>query len=126
MQRKSENTGSQLDVAALYAALDSKRRTLELSWRQVATEAGVSPSTLTRTGQGKRPDVDSFAALVQWLGTSADRFLQVADATTSQDTMTVLSTHLRASKDLTPKSARALEDIIRAAFAGLKAMDDDG
>ena len=65
-----------LDVRALYAALDQARRSRDLSWRGVAREAGVSPSTLTRLGQLKRPDVDSFAALVQWLGIDAERFLR--------------------------------------------------
>ena len=66
---------ARLDVAALYAALDTQRQSRGMSWRQVAKEAGISPSTLTRMTQEKRPDVDSFAALVSWLGLSADRFL---------------------------------------------------
>jgi transcriptional regulator with XRE-family HTH domain len=68
------------DGEGFYAALDRARRARDLSWRQVASEAGVSPSTLTRLGNGLRPDIDSFAKLVQWLNCSADPFLGVAPA----------------------------------------------
>jgi len=73
-------------------------------------------------GQGKRPDVDSFAALVHWLGVPPERFLKGGDRRSRQsaDVLTVISTHLRAQKDLTPSGAKALEDIIRAAYNQLK------
>jgi len=112
-----------LDTDALYAALDQRRQSSELSWRQVAQEAGVSPSTLTRLGQGKRPDVDGFAALVKWLGQSADDFLRpkhVDEDDERTDTMAVISAHLRSSKNLSSESAEALEDILRAAYKRLK------
>jgi len=115
-----------LNVRALYAALDKTRRSRDLSWRDLAKSAGVSPSTLTRLGQGKRPDVDSFGALVQWLGISAEQFLEDPRSQSQQEEpepMAVISTYLRASKDLSPKSAEALEDIIEAAYKRLKEAD---
>lgn len=115
---------AQLDVDALYGALDQKRQRQKLSWRQVAAEAGVSPSTFSRMTQGKRPDVDSFARLVNWLGVSADRFLlpdQGRRGKKSGEVLSEISAFLRASKDLSPKSVEALEDIIRAAYEHLKA-----
>src|SRR5213594_3016565 len=98
MRKECEKADSQLDVLRLHAALDSRRKTLKLSWRQLAGLAGVSPSTLTRLGQGKRPDVDGFAALVAWLGVAPDRFLGTSPAkrAASEDLVTVVSTHLRA------------------------------
>ena len=57
-----------LDRAALYAALDVVRRHRELSWRDVAAEAGISPSGLTRLGQGHAPDADGLVSLLVWLG----------------------------------------------------------
>ena len=36
------------------------------TWKQVAKDAEVSASTLTRMAQGRRPDVDSLAALADW------------------------------------------------------------
>ena len=116
-------TDAQLDVDALYGALDQKRQRLKLSWRQVASAANVSASTFSRMTQGKRPDVDSFARLVSWLGVSADRFLlpdQGRRGKKSGEVLSEISAFLRASKELTPKSVTALEDIIRAAYERLR------
>lgn len=69
---------SSFDADGFRAALHRARMARNLSWRQVATEAGVSPSTLTRNfTPGKHPDLNNFAKLVQWLGCSADPFLRV-------------------------------------------------
>lgn len=59
-----------LDPDALYVALDRQRRRRRMQWRAVAAEAGVSASTLTRIGQGKRPDADGLVRLLDWLGTT--------------------------------------------------------
>lgn len=65
-----------LDLEAFVAALERARTTRKVPWRQVARESGVQPSTLTRmVRQRKRPDVDTFASLVLWLGGGADGFL---------------------------------------------------
>lgn len=114
---------SRLDTDALYAALNSKRRSEGLSWRQLAKEVNISPSTLTRLGQGKRPDVDGFAVLVEWLGVSADEFLVPGPGGKPEEqpnTLAVISTHLRSSKELSEESAKYLDEIIRAAYEGLK------
>lgn len=116
-------TDAQLDVDALMGALDQKRKRLNFSWRQVAAAADVSPSTFTRMTHGKRPDVDSFARLVEWLGVSADRFLLPVRARSGKkkpEVLSEISAFLRASKDLSPKSVEALEDIIRAAYERLR------
>ena len=63
------------DNEKFYAALDASRVARGLTWKQVATESGVSASTLTRMAQGKRPDVDGLAALLGWSGLRADSFL---------------------------------------------------
>jgi hypothetical protein len=56
------------DSDAFYVALDRKRRIGHMKWRDVAREAGISASTLTRIGQLKRPDADSLVRLLWWLG----------------------------------------------------------
>jgi hypothetical protein len=65
------------DVDAFFRALDSVRQSKELRWAQVATESGLSASTLTRMSQGKRPDIDGLAALCAWSGLSADDYIRV-------------------------------------------------
>lgn len=111
---------SRLDVAALYVTLDSERQQRGLSWRQVAHEAGVGPSTLSRMGQGNRPDVDSFVALVQWLGMPAEHFMRSSadDAADHQATgpAQAVASLLRADKNLDPDSAAAIDDILQAAM----------
>lgn len=106
-----------LDVAALYVTLDSERQQRGLSWRQVAHEAGVGPSTLSRMAQGNRPDVDSFVALVQWLGVPAEQFMRGGQSQ-SQPTSPAqaVASLLRADKNLDPDSAAAIDDILRAAM----------
>lgn len=64
------------DVQALADALDEQRRANRLSWRQVAEVVGVGLSTLRLiTNDGKRPDIDTFAALTRWLGMPATAFM---------------------------------------------------
>ncbi len=112
-----------LDVGALYGALDARRRSKKLSWREVAKQIGVSPSTFTRMAQGKRPDVNSFAALVEWLGMQADRFLTSSDSrrsTKKVDTMAMVSTYLRADRELDKRSVEFLEELLQAAMKRLK------
>ena len=111
-----------LDVEALYGALDARRKTQDLSWRDVAKEAGVSPSTLTRMAQGKRPDVNGFAKLAAWMGVSADVFLkkQGSKKVKQADPVAMFSTFLRASKELDEQSVEFLEDVLQAAWKRVK------
>jgi transcriptional regulator with XRE-family HTH domain len=113
--------GSRLDVAALYVTLDSERQQRGLSWRQLAHEAGVGASTLSRMAQGNRPDVDSFVALVQWLGMPAEQFMRggaTGDTGGRQATGSAqaVASLLRADKNLDPDSAAAIDDILQAAM----------
>src|SRR4051812_10185417 len=74
--RKGDPLRRQINVAALFSALDSKREAENLSWREVAREVGVNHSIFTRLSQGNRPDVDTFMTLTGWLGLSPDRFVE--------------------------------------------------
>jgi transcriptional regulator with XRE-family HTH domain len=107
-----------IDVDAVIAALDSERRAKNLSWRQVAKAAGVSPSTLTRMQQGKSPDVNTFTALSQWLNIPAEKFHTEKShpAHSAEDPMAVVSTLLRGQKKMNPKALAALQELVNAAF----------
>lgn len=61
-------TAPSFDPERLYEALDRRRRKQHIRWREVAAAAGVSPSTLTRISQGKKPDADGLVRLMAWLG----------------------------------------------------------
>lgn len=121
-------TPKALNLEALYGALDTKRRAAGMSWRKAAEEIGVSASTLTRMAQGANPDVEGFSKMVLWLGESADQFIggaQKVRAQKPEDLRVVVSRHLRASKELSPESARALENIIDAAYRQMKGLKAD-
>jgi transcriptional regulator with XRE-family HTH domain len=107
-----------IHVEGLVAALDGERQTKGLSWRQLAKEAGVSPSTLTRMQQGKSPDVNTFSALTRWLNIPAERFYAEGPHHSARhdDPMAVVSTLLRGNKKMNAKAVAALQELVTAAF----------
>ena len=95
-----------VDVDALYAALDNKRKTHGTSWREIARQLDLSPSTFSRMAQGRRPDVDTFATLLR--GTPA--------GAATEEPVAMVSSYLRSARNVKPEDAEALEDIFRAAY----------
>lgn len=108
------------DAAAFFAALDAERESRGLLWKHVAGQAKVSQSTLTRLAQGKRPDVDSLAALVDWAGLQADSFVVRVHGEPKAEPLAMISTYLRADRNLSPDAATALEKVVRATYQALK------
>ena len=106
----------EVNVAALYAALENKRDAEERSWREIAREIGVNHSIFTRLSNGHRPDVDTFVTLCGWLGLAPERFVAGDADEMSEQTLEVISTYLRADRSLKPKSAQAIESVLRAAY----------
>jgi transcriptional regulator with XRE-family HTH domain len=113
VERVPETT---VDVEALYAALDSKRKTHGVSWREIARELDVSPSTFSRMAQGRRPDVDTFATLLRWLGMPAESFMRGASPAATEEPVAMVSSYLRSARNVSSEDAEALEDIFRAAY----------
>jgi transcriptional regulator with XRE-family HTH domain len=121
--QKDENEMAKLefDVESFYAALDSQRQSQRLTWKQVAAKSEVSASTLTRMAQGKRPDVDSLAALLRWSGLKAESFVKGdLEPQITSDPLTQITAYLRADRNLTPEGAAALEAIIKAGYESLR------
>jgi transcriptional regulator with XRE-family HTH domain len=114
--------GSQFDVGALYSALDSERLARNFTWKDVSAASGVSASTLTRLSQGRRPDVDSLAALTTWLGMSADRFMGGgrARAFGAASPLTQIATIIRDDPNLNSEAASALEELVKATYTRLR------
>ncbi len=110
------------DADGFFAALDGQRQALSYTWKKVAAEAGVSASTLTRMAQGKRPDVDSLAKLAVWGKLDVDDFVRAdTDRTAdSAEPLAMISTYLRGDRNLSPEAARALDEVIKAAYARLR------
>jgi len=108
------------DAGGFYAALDATRLARGLTWKKVASEAGVSASTLTRMAQGKRPDVDSLAALCSWGGLDADTF--ITPSTQPTEPLAMISTFLKTDQHLTPEAATALDELVKAAYERLRTV----
>jgi transcriptional regulator with XRE-family HTH domain len=104
------------DAAGFFAAVDSERESRDLTWKQVAAQAGVSASTLTRMGQGRRPDVDSLAALASWSGINPRLFIRSGNAKAEPEALAMISTYLRSDPNLTNEGAAALDELIKATY----------
>lgn len=113
------------DAQGFYAALDGERISRGLSWKQVASEAGVSASTLTRMGQGRRPDVDSLAALSRWSGLKADSFLkETGSPKRDADTLAEMTALLRADRRLSSKARNSIEAVLKAAYKQMMKIEE--
>lgn len=116
---------AEFDHEALVRALEFARSDRGLSWRQVAAEANLDPSTLVRIAGGRTPDLARFAALVDWLGLPADSFLR-RDGVGQPDLVladgTAIFVKYRTRK---PLSTEQLVQFRAATEAVLKAMDTD-
>ena len=64
------------DYRGLYEALDARRATREMTWREVSLETGVAASTLTRTQRGGPMEADGVRAMVAWLGRAPEHFVR--------------------------------------------------
>ena len=108
------------NAEGFYAALDAERRSRKQTWKRVAEEAQVSASTLTRMAQGRRPDVDSLAALVAWSGLSADTFVRDEQEKPDPGSLAMISTYLKSDPHLTPEAADALDQLVKATYERMR------
>ena len=58
----------QFSSKALSLALDAVRSAKGMEWPAVAAETNVSEATLCRIRQGRSPDANTLARLVNWCG----------------------------------------------------------
>lgn len=110
------------DNESFFAALDAERISRKMHWKAVAAQAGVSASTLTRIGQGRRPDVDSFAALSAWAGLDPEDFFR-RSTTKEQEKpspLSEISLLLRRDANLSPDAATALDELVKATYERLQ------
>ncbi len=63
------------DTKSFALAIDATRWAKKQSWKQVSEETDVSKPTLWRIQQGKSPDVNTLAKLLDWCGMDFKRFM---------------------------------------------------
>jgi transcriptional regulator with XRE-family HTH domain len=114
-------TTPEFDGMRFYKALNDIRESRELTWKQVGEQTGVSASTLTRMGQGRRPDADSLAKLSAWGGINpADFVLNHNRMQDSENTLPKVLALFRADPNLNTQAITALEEMVRAAYKNLR------
>jgi transcriptional regulator with XRE-family HTH domain len=57
-----------LNNIVLYSILDTKRRNLGMSWREVARECGFAEAAFTRLKQGKSVSANTLLGMLMWIG----------------------------------------------------------
>lgn len=108
------------NAEAFYDAIATTVKTRHQTWKQVSKETGVSPSTLTRMAQGRRPDAASLAALSAWSGVNPADFVSLRNKPKAAESLVAISTLLRADSNLNQESAQALQAIIETAYENLR------
>jgi transcriptional regulator with XRE-family HTH domain len=120
---------SLINTIELGRAIKRRREELKLSLRDVADVTNVSASTLSRIENGTgKPDADNIARLTNWLDMPVDRVMKnrnVEDVEAvvyypHEATPEIVEAHLRADKNLTPETAKALSELFRVAYTNFK------
>ena len=118
---------SLINTMELGRAIKRRREELGLSLRDVADVTNVSASTLSRIENGTgKPDADNIARLTNWLDMPVDRVMkkqQVEGENVEpviyyphEATPEIVEAHLRADKNLSPETAKALSELFRVAY----------
>ena len=127
---------SLVNTVELGRAIRRKREETGLSLRDVADETGVSASTLSRIENGTgKPDADNIARLTAWLNVPVERIMTGREANGDGDnavvyfpkeaTPDIVEAHLRADRNLTPDTAKALSELFRVAYAQFSHPGED-
>ena len=118
---------SLINTTELGRAIKRRREELGMSLRDVADATAVSASTLSRIENGTgKPDADNIARLTGWLDMPIDRVMNKHQSDKEaveaivyyphEATPEIVEAHLRADKNLTPETAKALSELFRVAY----------
>ena len=80
--------------------------------RTVASEIGTSAPTLSRIESGKMPDLQTFGKLCRWLELDPATLLNVTPQPADTAPTHVAMAHLKAHREIAPKTASALANAI--------------
>lgn len=107
------------DSDAFYSALNAARLSRQKTWKEVAEEAGVNASTLSRIGQGAKPDVNGLAALLTWANLKAESFIRGTKQKPAEP-IAEITALLRADPRLSKQNAKLIEDIVVSTYKKLR------
>jgi transcriptional regulator with XRE-family HTH domain len=109
----------QLDLSSLGERLRKLRQERSKTLKEVFEETGVSIPTLSRIERGDAKNIESktLLTLAQWMNVSIDLFAaHSARQERKRSTPDAVELHLRADKNLDPKSATLLSKMFRATY----------
>lgn len=128
---------SLVNTVELGRAIRRKREEMGMSLRDVADATGVSASTLSRIENGTgKPDADNIARLTGWLNVPMERIMGGGRQLEGDETKPVVyfpqeampdivEAHLRADRNLSPDTAKALSELFRVAYAQFSHPGED-
>lgn len=115
--------GSRAALARISALIKAKRREDGVGLRDAAEASGVSASTLSRLERSAAtslPDSGTLTKLANWLGLTLSSLLSDRKETNAVEpqltTPEVVEVHLRAAKELSPETAKALAEMFKTLY----------
>ena len=93
--------------------------------RAAAREIGTSPATLSRIESGKLPDLTTFGKLCRWLEIDPSELLGIQKPQEASGSQLAAAAHLRANREISPDTARALANVIIHAQRMLADIPED-
>lgn len=114
------------DGDAFYEAIDRRLKERQVNWKQVSVATGVSPTTLTRMGKGRRPDAASLAALSAWAGINPAHYVAGVQPETEAEpsTLELINAALRRDPALTEDARQRLQLIVESAYDALRSRNE--
>lgn len=113
-------------LANISAKIKAKRRETGLGLRASAEQSKVSASTLSRIERGAAtsiPDANTLNKLAKWLDTSVNSLLDIEEKPDNSPLLTtpeIVEVHLRADKELSPKTAKSLATMFKMMYEQLR------
>lgn len=116
----------EFDGDGFYRAIESSVKARGTNWKSVSQATGVSQTTLTRMGQGRRPDAASMAALSAWADINPARFVSgvapmgARSIGSEINTVSLIRQTLRDDASLSDDARKRLTTIFETAYEALK------
>jgi hypothetical protein len=118
----------ELDIQAFYAAVESQKSTLGVTWSSLAAELELdSQDVFTSMSRGVVPDANALLTLAAWLGAPLEAFAhgEVVAPDPRQHAMDSISSYLSVNASLAPESQAAIDSVLRAAYKQLQRQQQE-
>jgi transcriptional regulator with XRE-family HTH domain len=112
---------TQFDLKGFHRALNEKREEKGYSWKRISDLTGLSPSTLTRMGQGRKPDIDGLVSLASWAKLDLSNFYRAETANRSnRESLNEIRALLKADAKLKPRDVEILDALLTSAYTQMR------